>query len=64
MSTDKVRVFYIHLDNGDRFEFGADSKELAIDHVRYGLVNDPSFTELTSFKMPMFDRWDTEVSMV
>ena len=61
MSTDKVKVFYIHLDSGDYFEFAGDNKELAIDHV-HSLVADRDFP-LTKFTMPKFDRWDTEVNM-
>jgi len=52
----KKRVWEITLDNGDKFEFFADNKGEAMDHV-VQLESDPNFKELTNYDHPMFTRW-------
>jgi len=56
----KKRIWEVPLNNGEYFEFLADDKTLAKDHVRT-LVNDPGFTRLTRYQAPRFTgKWAQE----
>lgn len=52
----KKRAWEITLDNGDKFEFFAEDRSLAVSHSAQ-LFRDPDFPQLTQHSSPNFSRW-------